>query len=559
MEEKRKHRIIIVNKGTYMVNHGENLGYFLASKNMIVLPCGGKGLCGLCKVYVKGKVSRPTGNEVVRGIKSTEGVRLACQTSVLGDAIVEILWKPVEKPRVPPRSLFIGVEKPRPLFNILTLEEISKLHTTLHLDNISLEEDKYYVVFFDQVISSFKNISKPWLLLIDLGTTKIEYEYIDLEGNIVGHGVVSNPLNRYGVDIISRLSRALSSMEARREMVASLQDVVKKLAEKNVIACLLAGNSVMESFFADLPVGSLAVKPFQPISRGPFIKYVSVDGRRIPCFLMPLISGFVGGDAFSNLVLTEYMKMPRPYMIIDLGANTEIILVTDTDSEPVVYTTSVPAGPAFEGYLSSSSVLAVDGITGVEISGFTGEGKPLFRYYGEPSGLTGSGVVSLVAELLRHRLVSRNGRFLRGYDVVHGVKAYRITRSASGDIIFTQKDLREFQKALAAVKTGWKILLKKARIEPSDIEVVVVSGRFGSSIKPSDAVYLRMVPVDCVEKVVVGGNTVLSGLYIVALDRVFFEKILHLVRKAIHVNLAEEEGFMEEWIKSLELESCSKE
>ena len=45
-------------------------------------PCGGRGICGKCAVYVTGQVSEPTTQE------TAIGQRLACQTVVLGNAEV---------------------------------------------------------------------------------------------------------------------------------------------------------------------------------------------------------------------------------------------------------------------------------------------------------------------------------------------------------------------------------------------------------------------------------------------------------------------------------------
>lgn len=553
-----KARVYVEGYGVLEANVGENLGKLLASKNLLPLPCGGQGLCGQCRVVVvEGSVSEPTGNEVIRGVKNKIGERLACQTKILGDIRVKLAGRRVVYRPVLASSLSIEVKEINPLFRIVRRGELVREYVVMVFDLLDADFDSDFIVYDDFVVSPLplqetRDTKEYNVLLVDLGTTKIAYQHIDLHGNTGSSGVVLNPLNAYGLDVMTRLSRAIEASDVRDNMRNILVSAVKNLVDENTVACIVAGNTVMESIFLGLPLDTLAEKPFKPMFKGPFLKVLRVGGRKVPCLLMPFIAGFVGGDAFSDLLVTEYIGTSTPYMIIDLGANTEIILVVDRE-EPIVYTTSTPAGPAFEGYVSHGMLVDVGGITRITIKEIRGDGKPLFAYQGEPVGITGSGLISLVAELLRNNLIDRKGRIVKGYDLIGKVKGYRIASSGFREIVFTQLDLREFQKALASVKTGWMILLEKTGLKPRELKAVYLAGRFGSSIDPRDAVYLKLIPPVDTRKVVVGGDMVLSGLYVAALDRKFFRRIMRFAENIRHVNLAEEKGFMEKWIRALEL------
>ena len=296
-----------------------------------------------------------------------------------------------------------------------------------------------------------------------------------------------------------------------------------------------------------MPLNTLAEKPFQPYLRGPFLHFLA---NNIPCLVAPLISGFVGGDAFADLALAEYLKTPTPYMIIDLGTNTEVILVASRN--PVeVYVTSAPAGPAFEGHITAGSIMGAGGIERIWLKGFNDRGEAVFEYRGSPTGLLGSGVVSLVAEIVRNKLVDKRGRIVKGYRVVNGIKSFAITERPR-PIVFTQIDLREFQKAMAAVKTSWKMLLDKAGCDPGDLRIVYIGGTFGSFIDPLDAMLLGLVPPIELSSIVVAGNMVLPGLKTLLFNRKHYKYMLELLPKIRHVNLAEEKDFMNKWIKNLE-------
>ncbi len=68
---------------------------FLYHPKMRPIHCRGLGTCGTCAVSVKGLVSPPTAMERWRlnfpphKMSLEKGLRLACQTQVLGDVVVE--------------------------------------------------------------------------------------------------------------------------------------------------------------------------------------------------------------------------------------------------------------------------------------------------------------------------------------------------------------------------------------------------------------------------------------------------------------------------------------
>ncbi len=535
---KEKVRIRVGNTGeVFTACKGDNLGLILASKGYLPLPCGGRGLCGLCRVRVEGKVSPPTGNELIHGLGEEE--RLACQVRILGDTYVEIPRKVIVRTSIYSLNIVLGEAKP--VFKPLIIKETLKSP-----GEVLVPSGRYanYIVFFDGRI--YGTIGDPKkVLLVDLGTTKIAYQLIDIRGNILWENISINPLNVYGSDIITRITQIINEPEKLYVMKNKLfEELGRIFTDKRPGIVFVAGNSVMEHILLGLPVRTLAEKPFQPLLHGPFIVFI----HDTPTILAPLIAGYVGGDAYSELIASLKLGVKKPYIIIDLGTNTEVLLV-DQDK---IYATSTPAGPAFEGYIARGSIMYYGGITRVRIKGFSND-KPLFKteYFGKPYGLLGTGIISLVAELFRNGLVDNSGRFIRGYEYVNGLKAFIVDKDHN--IYFTQRDMREFQKAYAAVKSAVLTLLLKSGIKSSDLEYVLVAGSFGSSIDPYDLIDLGLVPVDRVDKIVYGGNMVLSGLKVLALDKDYYVLYSELLSRIKHVNLAEERDYMDLWIKSLYL------
>jgi len=535
---------------------GENLGKLLAGKGLLPLPCGGRGLCGQCIVKVDGNVSPPTGNELARRIDNN--LRLACQTLVLGETYVELIYKPI--PKVSKLALSVDMRKIDPIYKLIELKQryprdegrIPILMCRGLVDEIC----RYYVSVFD-IVMGCTNDESGLALLIDLGTTKISYQVIDRRGNVVREGVELNPLVSYGLDIITRLSSALN-LRLRDEMISTLRKKIQELVKEDLSLIAIAGNSVMESLLLGLPLKQLAVKPFQPYIKGPFID-LRISSKT-PAYIMPLLGGFVGGDAYADLALTEYIDLDKPYMIIDIGTNTEIIIVTDKDSNPI-YAASTPAGPAFEGHIESGAGIYQPGISRIEIIGTDYKGIPIIKYYvegkGKPVGLIGSGIISLVAELLRHGFISSNGKIVKGYQRINNVKTIVIVdeaETATGKpILFSQKDLREIQKAIAAVKTGWQILLSKSGVSIDAIKWVYVTGFFGSSINVEDMLLLGLIPPVSKNRIITTGDAVLAGLKVLVLDKDHNEYMYKFASKVNVIDLASMPEFTSLWIENLSL------
>lgn len=546
IEKCGKVRVIVKERTVIEACKGENLGRILAKHGIMPLPCGGRGLCGLCQVRVSGGASPPTGNEALRGF--TGEVRLACQVRVTGDVEVEPLLRTTQRLRVPAYSLEVPIASRNPLARLVEGSPVEVLKPVIAGGEYS---PRLILVAGEYMAATRGSPGKT--LLVDIGTTKIAYQVLGRNGSVEVEGVIANPLNVYGADVVSRMAVLSEDPQLYAQAVRALREALANIAEKHDPGLILvAGNSVNTHILAGLPLSTLAVKPFQPLARGPFILYV----KGYPIVTAPLIAGFVGGDAYSVLVASLALNPPRPYLIIDIGTNTETLLVT----RDKVYATSTPAGPAFEGHLASSSTIYHGGIYSVSIKGLDDSGKPVFIYesIGEPRGFLGTGVISIMAELLRKSLVDETGRIVRGYTRLHGVKAFMVDDRRG--IVFTQKDIREFQKAYSAVKTSWRIVLREAGLSPSELRVVFIAGTFGSSIDRRDLIDLGLVPVCSEEKIVYGGNMVLSGLRVMALDSRYYTAYKSLVKQVVHINLAEHPDYTSEWVENLKLlSSCGTE
>ena len=165
----------------------------------------------------------------------------------------------------------------------------------------------------------------------------------------------------------------------------------------------------MHHLLAGLPLENLAYIPFQPHDTRSIQEAAGIMGgifsESIKVSLPPLIGGFVGSDALACLAYFGFDKPSGPMAAIDLGTNGEV-MVTDGSR---ILTASTAAGPAFEGVNISCGSRAVDGaITKVKL--VNGELTLTSIADSPPVGLTGSGLLSAVAEFRQAGIIDERGR-----------------------------------------------------------------------------------------------------------------------------------------------------
>jgi len=207
---------------------------------------------------------------------------------------------------------------------------------------------------------------------------------------------------------------------------------------------------------------------------------------------------------------------------IDLGTNGEV-MVTDGDR---ILTASTAAGPAFEGVNISCGSRAVDGAI-VQVS--LGEQSFHLETIGdaEAVGLTGSGLLSAISEFRKVGLIDSTGKINPDCDG-HSNKVTedgkesepgsssktlpadcqdyadriskddkgtrRIRLTESGELYLTQLDIRELQKAKAAIRAAMDVLMAQLDLAPEDLDQVILTGSFGGQVDIEAILEIGMIP-----------------------------------------------------------------
>lgn len=338
---------------TILAETGENLLQVLRREGLAPdAPCGGRGTCGKCRVWVDG----------------TE--QLACKTSVDRDMAV---------------TLPAG-------------EKTEILETGLQLAQAPDGVDTYALAF---------DVGT---------TTVVAYLLDGVSGEILARSGSVNPQTKYGADVISRIQYAMEGGASQlsgciRETLAELTGFVCAAAaidSREITTVSLVGNTAMHHLLLGIDPKSLTTPPYMPaVSQAlemPAAEFLPVSPNAV-LRVLPNIAGFVGADTVGCMVATRFDRLEELTLMIDIGTNGEMVL----GNQDGFLACSTAAGPAFEGAKIQCGMRgAVGAVDHVRLE--NGEITYSVIGGGAPVGLCGSGLLDLVAALLQREDIDESGR-----------------------------------------------------------------------------------------------------------------------------------------------------
>jgi len=569
-------------------------------KNSIYIEasCGGKGVCGKCKVVVK-KGQKPyldnLTSEEKRHLRRDEisrGVRLACSLRVCEDIEV-FLEESSEKANILSRFAMNDFEfEDNIIVKKVVLEEPTlddqksfeiRLKETVGDDGLKfstkalqklarLKDHEFYAVICSDEVVDVKNSSLAFGLAVDIGTTTIVCYLVDLaEGKVIDFYSFVNPQKKFGADVISRIDFAREKEEGlfilQSEIIKALNTAIQILTDKNSISqddiysVVFVGHPTMLHLLLGVDPQTIAISPFVPV----FTESICAKPNDLGLEINPAgtieilnsISAYVGADIVAGILATQMHKSSKISLLLDLGTNGEMVL----GKSSFMLACSTAAGPAFEGVNISCGMGAVEGaIDSVKIE----NGKVHFTTIGAkwPIGICGSGIVDAIAYMLKEGIIDETGRFCDKNDAyksymreVNGQQAFFITDS----VYITQKDIREIQLAKAAISAGIKTMIEHAKITEDDIENIYLAGGFGNYINPWSAVEIGIIPKKLQNKIIPVGNSAGAGAVLVLLNRKIALEAQEIGRKVKYIELSNSQDFNQFFVDSMMFENFSQE
>jgi uncharacterized 2Fe-2S/4Fe-4S cluster protein (DUF4445 family) len=605
---------------TIEVEEGENLLTAAAGAGVFIqASCGGDGVCGKCKIKVEtGELA--SGEKRLRPEERARGYRLACQSTVTSDVVIRLAdgERGVRKPKTtraisarsmesllgqwevspPVEKRFLQLPPPTMEDNIPDLQRLLRAikkgcydcaeptydHPQLlrELPFILREANWGVTVILlrgkrveepDRIIAvePGDTTDKLYGLAVDIGTTTVCGILLDLNrGRIIAESSAYNDQIAYGEDVISRIvySQRPGGLKALQErVVRTMNAVIETVCRKVMISpsdisyIMAAGNTVMSHLLLGLDPKFIREAPYVPTcSQFPLTRAAELGVYAHPSvrlFLYPSVASYVGGDITAGVHACRMYSQPELTLFIDIGTNGEIVI----GNQEWMVCAACSAGPAFEGGGIKFGMRASSGaIENFHIHPETLEPMIITIDHTKPRGICGSGLISIVAELLEAGVIDQQGKFRRdldhprvraGEDGYEYVLAWARDALAGEDVVITEVDLDNLIRAKGAMYAGYQTLLESVGMTFADLERVILAGNFGAYIDLERAISIGLLPDLDREKFFFLGNASLTGAQLSLIDHRRFRERTAVSKLMTNLELSESPDFMNHYMAAL--------
>ena len=586
--------------------------------------CGGYGQCHQCWVEVsEGKHSKfgidsiaensgeltQIEKQLIKDNSKYQGMRLACQTSIQGDLVIDVPEESQEhrayiskKNATQDYTLSTSIqlidckleeptldENPSATENLLARLEEQGVNATF---DFSLLQDLQGLIHQtngdlsvavrdgDRVVAVYPKGDHQIIgAAVDIGSTTIALYVYDLKtGKLVFESSSMNPQIRYGEDLMSRVSYVMMNKGGDKKLTAAIRS---KLTEMFHDACenlkldldkfleiVLVGNPIMHHIFFGISPVELGQAPFTVATR----EWVDVEAVDLGFDLypktrlsfLPLIAGHVGADTAAAYLSQMHIMHSQTTLLVDIGTNAEIMLAKNGK----VYATSSPTGPAFEGAEISSGVRATFGAIErvridkddlsvsykmIGIDAWSDEDK--FNMTNQKAiGICGSGIIEAIVSFAEAGIIDKTGLFVESaapdrFSKIGNTTRFLLVDQGEQSIYIEQVDIRSIQLAKAALSAGVSLLMDY--LDCKEFEQVLLAGAFGAHLDARYVALLDIIPTATENIITSVGNAAGIGASAALLDINKRKIIIDAVRDVVKIESANEPKFQQYFVDAM--------
>jgi len=600
--------IKILNGRTLTAEPGKSVYQTLRDNGVyLVASCGGKGVCGKCRVKVlKGKYRTESATKLKKK-EIGDKVVLACTTFpeedihievpedsklVIGDKIAvsksksfldflksedPILTPPVRKIMLTlmPPSLednISDVERVKRSLSEHGIEEMRFSHGFVQSMAKALRQHNWSVHLTHTENSEAISIVSPervkhYGLAVDIGTTTVVVYLVDCtDGTLLDTGVTYNSQMRHGDDVITRIVHATEGgalQELRNAVVNDINGLLNPMMERNHISrddidcAVISGNTTMVQLFWGLDPSSIREEPYIPtVNTYPAWRAGTAKlliNTQAPVYTIPCVGSYVGGDITAGLLASKMHRNPEIALFMDIGTNGEIVV----GNNEWLITAATSAGPCFEGSGIRHGMRATEGaIESVKINPDTFDVELGVIGDTQPTGICGSGMIDAISEFFFAGIIDQKGKFTRDLNtdrirIEDEGPEFVLHHGETKDIVLTEVDIENILRAKAAIYAGMSVLLKEVGLSLDVVERIYIAGGFGNYLNVEKAIMIGMLPDMPKEKFSFIGNTSIAGAYLCLLSEKMRREAEDIARKMTYIELSVSHGFMDEYMSAL--------
>ena len=582
-------------------------------------PCGSKGACGRCIIKIKeGNIDTDSAG-ILSAEEISEGYALACKSNILSaDVTIEVFERIgyedgkfsdsfddialIRKDLFPKtwqfdplatkwllqipshqnedvlpdieritRSIQKDWGKTEPVYPLPVMQKIADvLRSHNGQVTVTFFRDTDRLVVID--IEPGDTTVHSYGIAVDVGTTTIAVQLISQNsGKILGIKTDYNEQVKCGLDIISRINYAREPEKLQELRSLALNTInrlihqlceTRKVSRNEIYTAVVSGNTTMIHLLLGLNPEFIRIYPYTPTLHNiPFLTASETGIDINSCsriYFSPAIGSYVGGDITAGLLCTDLATDSEEInLFIDIGTNGEIVI----GNKDFLLASACSAGPAFEGGgVDNGMRAALGAIERVDVDPVTA--APEYTTIGnvKSKGICGTGMISLLANLLLTGWITNSGKFNRdrqsGHIQYSGKQGYYVLAEAGETengkpIRISETDIGNIIRAKAAIYSACSLFLKHIGITFNDVKTIYIAGGFGRYIDLSHASVIGLIPELLHSRFKYVGNASLIGSYMILTSQEFKEKQVHISKRMIYIDLGADPEYMNQYTAAL--------
>jgi uncharacterized 2Fe-2S/4Fe-4S cluster protein (DUF4445 family) len=410
-----------------------------------------------------------------------------------------------------------------------------------------------------------------WAAAIDIGTTTVSLWLVNLvTGQVKAQVAEYNGQIARGEDVVSRIiyaGKGNGGHELHERVTGTINSLVELACKRvravpaQIVKATVVGNSTMIHLLLGIPPASIRLSPFitavnhPPLTTAREVGLNICPDATVDC--LPGVASYVGADITAGVLSSGVHTKDDVTLFLDVGTNGEMVL----GNRDWLVTCACSAGPAFEGAGVVHGMRATEGaIEEVWINSDTFE--PTYRVIGggKPSGICGSGLISLLAELFLTGVLDKAGNVnatintSRVREGEHGgeyVIAWGSETVTGNDIVITRVDVDNLLRAKAAIYAGYTVMADQVGVSLADVSKMLIGGSFGKYINVEKAVQIGLLPDMAWDRFEFLGNTAVRGAYAALLDWQARQRVAEIARKMTYLELSADNTFYDAFMSAM--------